>query len=217
MKATQTGHLCFSTLHTNGAAESVDPPARSWRAGYLIAASLTGIPRGSGGAHALFVPREAQHDQRSGSSDDEGRIVEPPKKMRVPVGCRNAIRRVTRVAWAYSSFRNAGDAARCSALHRTGRSIANAGAFLRDEDAARRWLGQDSASMTMLDEILRVVPKEMDSGVSCDSCGQSLISAFQFCPYCGARRPEGSPDVHRQGRRIRRRTSPVSGRRSPPS
>jgi hypothetical protein len=52
--------------------------------------------------------------------------------------------------------------------------------------------------MTTLDEILRVVPKEMDSGVSCDSCGQSLISAFQFFPYCGARRPEGSPDVHRQ-------------------
>jgi hypothetical protein len=50
--------------------------------------------------------------------------------------------------------------------------------------------------VTTLDEILRVVPKEMDSGVSCDSCGQSLISAFQFCPYCGARRPEASPDVH---------------------
>jgi hypothetical protein len=38
----------------------------------------------------------------------------------------------------------------------------------------------------------------MDSGVSCDSCGLSLISAFQFCPYCGTRRPEGSPDVQPQ-------------------
>ncbi len=87
MKATQTGHLVLSTLHTNGAAESVIRLLDLGVPGYLIAASLTGIL-----AQRLVRTLCSCHAKRNMTGEVARRmikagIVEPPKKMRVPVGC----------------------------------------------------------------------------------------------------------------------------------
>jgi hypothetical protein len=45
--------------------------------------------------------------------------------------------------------------------------------------------------MTTLDEIIRVVPMDLQSDSVFEHCGQKLSALFRFCPYCGvARDPE---------------------------
>jgi type IV pilus assembly protein PilB len=199
MKATQTGHLVLSTLHTNGAAESVIRLLDLGVPGYLIAASLTGIL-----AQRLVRTLCSCHAKRNMTGDVARRmikagIVEPPKKMRVPVGCpecnQTGYKGRVGLFELFVMQETLRDAVRSTAQVGQLRMLARScGMKTLREDG----LDKIVQGMTTLDEILRVVPKEMDSGVSCDSCGLSLISAFQFCPYCGTRRPEGSPDVQPQ-------------------
>ena len=191
MKATQTGHLVLSTLHTNGAAESVIRLLDLGVPGYLIAASLTGIL-----AQRLVRTLCSCHIKRNMTSEMAQRMIkagiaEPPKKMRVPVGCpecnQTGYKGRVGLFELFVMQETLREAVRSTAQVNQLRMLARScGMKTLREDGLDKVL----QGVTTLDEILRVVPKEMESGVNCDSCGQSVISLFQFCPHCGTRRNE---------------------------
>ena len=189
MKATQTGHLVLSTLHTNGAAESVIRLLDLGVPGYLIAASLTGIL-----AQRLVRTLCSCHMKRNMTSEMAQRMIkagiaEPPKKMRVPVGCpecnQTGYKGRVGLFELFVMQETLREAVRSTAQVNQLRMLARScGMKTLREDG----LDKVRQGITTLDEILRVVPKEMESGINCDSCGQSVISLFQFCPQCGTRR-----------------------------
>jgi hypothetical protein len=61
---------------------------------------------------------------------------------------------------------------------------------LQDDALQKLYLG-----VTTLQEIQRVVPLEDVDPIGCVSCGQELLPAFQFCPYCGIRAGEVSSET----------------------
>ena len=154
--------------------------------GYLIAASLTGIL-----AQRLVRTLCSCHMKRNMTSEMAQRmmkagIAEPPKKMRVPVGCPecNQTGYKGRVGFfeLFVMQETLREAVRSTAQVNQLRMLARScGMKTLREDG----LDKVRQGVTTLDEILRVVPKEMESGINCDSCGQSVISLFQFCPHCG--------------------------------
>ena len=44
------------------------------------------------------------------------------------------------------------------------------------------------SGVTTLDEIIRVVPMDIQSDNVFEHCGQKLSALFLFCPYCGVAR-----------------------------
>ena len=60
---------------------------------------------------------------------------------------------------------------------------ASNGMRLMQEDAIEKL----HAGLTTLEEILRVVPIETVSNLSCTKCRQTILPSFKLCPYCGTR------------------------------
>ncbi len=196
MKATQTGHLVLSTLHTNGAAESVIRLLDLGVQGYLISASLTGV------LAQRLVRRLCKCRAKRPMSQDMSRrmikdgIAEPPKHMFVPTGCpdcnQTGYRGRVGVYELLMMNETLREAVRSTAQVSQLRMLARAsGMRTMREDG----LDKVVAGMTTLDEILRVVPKETEDTVCCLSCGHALVTAFKFCPHCGTRRAEESSDL----------------------
>ena len=189
MKATQTGHLVLSTLHTNGAAESVIRLLDLGVPGYLIAASLTGVMA------QRLVRTLCKCSQKRHVTVELARrmvqagIAEPPKTLKMPVGCdlcnQTGYRGRVGLYELLVMQESLRDAVRSTAQVNQLRSLARAcGMKTLREDGFDKVL----AGVTTLDEIIRVVPKELEGAINCESCGQSLISTYQFCPHCGTRR-----------------------------
>ena len=191
MKATQTGHLVLSTVHTNGAAESVIRLLDLGVAGYLIAASLTGVM-----AQRLVRTLCQCAQKRHVSAELAKRMVEagiaaPPKSVKMPVGCDVCAQTGYRgriglyeLLVMQESLR---EAVRSTSQVNQLRSLARACGMktLRDDG-----LDKVLDGVTTLDEVLRVIPKELQASSVCGSCGYALISAYRFCPNCGARHHE---------------------------
>ena len=194
MKAAQTGHLVFSTLHTN---DSISAVARLLDLGipdYLIASSLTGIlaqrlVRKLCSCHTYerVTPEYAVRLSEIGSS-------QIPDKIPRPAGCAacdqtgykgrigifelfvidDSIRSILRGGFKPDLIRNA---ARGNGMKR-----------LQEDALEKLHLG-----ITTMEEILRVVPFETLVPAECTECGHELLPTFHYCPYCGAKRETGGP------------------------
>jgi hypothetical protein len=71
------------------------------------------------------------------------------------------------------------------------RDAARAGGMQRMQEDALEKL---QAGVTTLDEIIRVVPMDIQSDSVFEHCGQQLSALFRFCPYCGIARE--TEDLH---------------------
>ena len=189
MKAAQTGHLVFSTLHTN---DSIAAVARLLDLGipaYLIASSVSGIL-----SQRLLRRLCACAVQTNVTQEYSERLeavgwFDPPESVLMPVGCEVCDQTgykgrvgVYELLWIDDSVRSIlrGEykpdlvrvAARATGMRRL------------QEDA----LSKLKAGVTTLEEIIRVVPLDSVVSAACEKCGHDLPMAYRFCPYCGTRR-----------------------------
>ncbi len=195
MKAAQTGHLVFSTLHTN---DSIAAVARLLDLGipeYLIASSVSGIL-----SQRLLRRLCTCSIQTKVTAEYSERLeavgwLQPPETVPMPKGCEvcdqtgykgrvgvyellwidDSIRAILRGEYKPDLVRIAG---RASGMRRM------------QEDALRKLM----AGVTTLEEVLRVVPMESVAFTGCETCGHDLAASYRFCPYCGARRSTAPPE-----------------------
>lgn len=196
MKATQTGHLVLSTLHTNGAAKSVIRLLDLGVAGYLIAASLTGVM-----AQRLVRTLCKCAQKRNVTAELAKRMVQsgiaqPPKSVKMPVGCdvcnQTGYRGRVGLYELLVMQESLREAVRSTTQVNQLRALARAcGMKTLREDGLEKVV----EGVTTLDEVLRVVPKELEVSIACESCGYPLISSYRCCPNCGARRRENAERI----------------------
>ena len=189
MKAAQTGHMVLSTLHTN---DSISAVARLLDLGipeYLIASSVSAIL-----AQRLVRKLCECHVLKDVTKAYSERLIaagwsNPPSQIAWPKGCSvcdftgykgrigiyellsidESIRTILRGAYKPDLVR---DAARLGGMRKM------------QEDALEKL----QAGITTLDEIIRVVPMEMQTEAVFEHCGQKLSALFRYCPYCGVSR-----------------------------
>jgi len=190
MKASQTGHLVLSTLHTNDSISAVVRLLDLDVPGYLIASSVTGI-LGQRLVRKLCdcrktVPVTSEMAIRLG----EAGLFDPLKTINEPAGCQECDNTGYRGRVGIYELFQLNEAIR--QLIRAGgqadviRDVARSkGMRLMQEDA----LDKIRLGITTLDEVLRVVPFESTASLECVHCGKQIVSGFQFCPHCGGGHP----------------------------
>jgi type IV pilus assembly protein PilB len=189
MKAAQTGHMVLSTLHTN---DSVSAVARLLDLGipeYLVASSVSAIL-----AQRLVRKLCSCQVSKDVTPAYAERLMAvgwtiPPSRIAWQKGCQTcdytgfkgrigiyelmtideSIRKILRGSYKPDQVR---DAARAGGMRRM------------QEDALDKLM----AGVTTLDEIIRVVPMDIQSDSMFEHCGQRLSALFRFCPYCGVAR-----------------------------
>ncbi|HEY2646158.1 MAG TPA: ATPase, T2SS/T4P/T4SS family [Candidatus Acidoferrales bacterium] len=186
MKASQTGHMVLTTLHTNDSISAIVRLLDLGIPNYLIASSITGIL-----AQRLVRVLCSCHSIQPVTPDYLARLVQlgaskTPKKMAVAIGCnkcnqsgyvsRVGIYELLRIDDAIRNLiRNNGSGEKIRETARAG------GMRLMQEDA----LDKVMAGETTLEEVLRVVPVESSLYSECVKCGQHILPAFNYCPNCG--------------------------------
>ena len=188
LRASLTGHMVFSTLHTNDAAAAVTRLVDMGVEPFLIASSLTlviaqrlvRVPCSRCVAPYQPSPRTLQllgltHDDVAGTTLVRGR------------GCdqcggtgyhgRTAIFEVLPVDTALRAVLTARptEAAIRTAARASGVSS------LRGDGIARALRGE-----TTLEEVLRVTQVDAASGPRCHACHRSVEEDMHFCPWCAA-------------------------------
>jgi len=188
MKASQTGHLVLTTLHTNDSVSAIVRLLDLGIPNYLIASSVTGIL-----AQRLVRLLCSCRAMQPATPEFRSRLIQlgaskQPKMMAVAVGCdkcnlsgyvsRVGIYELLRIDDAIRNLiRNDGSSEQ---IRDTARS---SGMRLMQEDA----LDKVFAGETTLEEVLRVVPVETLMYSECAKCRQHTLPAFNYCPSCGAR------------------------------
>jgi type IV pilus assembly protein PilB len=200
MKASQTGHLVLSTLHTNDSISAVVRLLDLGVPGYLIASSLIGIM-----AQRLVRKLCACHKTVPVTPEMAIRLAEvglfdPPKLISEPAGCRECDNTGYRGRVGIYELLLLDEAVR--QLIRKGgevdliRNVARSnGMRLMQEDA----VDKIKLGLTTLDEVLRVVPFESATLLECSHCGKQMVGGFLFCPHCGA--GHAAKGVERHGAR----------------
>ena len=201
LQASLTGHVVFSTLHTNSASGAVTRLRDLGVPSYLVATSVTAILAQRlvrRVCDACAVPVEVDSAQlqllRLHPRAFEG------ARVRVGEGCsrcngtgyrgRHGIYEVLAVDGAASDL-IARDAAE-SAIRSAGRA---AGARSLREDALRLV----AAGVTTIDEVLRVTTGEVAGNDECATCGGQVEPDYSHCPWCAARlRRSACPSCHRE-------------------
>jgi len=194
MKASQTGHLVLSTLHTNDSISSVNRLLDLGIPPYLIASSLSAIMaqrlvRRLCSCHrtASITPEHAAKLEAAGMA---GRFVQA----RVPVGCRECEGTGYRGRVGIYELLVIGqeirDALRSEGRIQEVRALARGAGFRTMQEDA---LDKVKAGLTSLDEVLRVVPFESTAHQRCRACGRELAPAFRFCPYCATPKEAAPP------------------------
>ncbi len=203
MKASQTGHLVLSTLHTNDSIAALTRLLDLGIPGYLIAPSVSAIM-----AQRLVRKLCSCHDQVVATPEYLSRLMdagllEPVQTQRVAVGCAECDNTGYKGRVGIYELLVLDEAIRNSV--RTGtrtdeiRSLArNAGMKLMQEVALEKL----RVGLTTLEEILRVVPFEKIVRPRCSACSRELAAAFLFCPYCGVKTsgPSRTTSAARPGR-----------------
>ena len=188
LQASLTGHLVFSTLHTNDAAGAIIRLRDLGIPAYLIASSLSLVVAQR--LARMVCPSCAV--PRSPTDWQMGELHLAPQdvqraEFKVGGGC---------AACGHSGYRGRGgvfemlvvdagvrrliaEGANEPAIRRAAR-----GAGMRSlrEDGVRRAM----AGETTLEEVLRVTPSEGGAEGACPVCAQEVEPEFHRCPWCGA-------------------------------
>jgi general secretion pathway protein E len=190
MKAAQTGHLVFSTLHTNDSASAIIRLIDLGIPGFMISSSLTGIM-----AQRLVRKLCSCHVVQAATPEFQARLVRvgmlaPPATMAVPIGCEKCDQTGYRGRIGIYELLRFDDSVR-AAIRTSGntelmREISRSNGMRSMQDDAMEKL---RSGMTTLEEILRVIRFENVSSLECVKCGDEILPTFRFCPYCGSRCP----------------------------
>jgi type IV pilus assembly protein PilB len=188
MKAAQTGHLVLSTLHTNDSVSAIIRLIDLGIPGFLISSSVTGII-----SQRLLRKLCSCHTLQAATPEFQARLVQagvlkPPVTMAVPIGCEKCDQTGYKGRIGIYEMLRFDDSIRAvirtsgnmDVIRETSRSN---GMRTMQEDAMEKL----RSGMTTLEEILRVIPVESVSCKQCSKCGQDILPAFRFCPYCGTR------------------------------
>jgi type IV pilus assembly protein PilB len=201
LKASQTGHLVLSTLHTNDSVSSITRLLDLGVPAYLIASSIAGVL-----AQRLVRRLCNCRKKEPATSEYIGKL----ESLGVtdthtftdefhPVGC---------VVCENTGFKGrigiyellVVEGPIREAIHSNVRaedilSTARASGFRTMQEDA---LQKVKDGLTSLQEVRRVVPFEAPKLERCESCGREIMSAFAYCPFCSTvRRNVTGPFVHR--------------------
>jgi type II secretory ATPase GspE/PulE/Tfp pilus assembly ATPase PilB-like protein len=188
MKASQTGHLVLSTLHTNDAVSSIVRLMDLGIPGFLISSSVTGIM-----AQRLVRKLCSCHTKQPASPEFQARMVQagikkPPLTMAVAMGCEKCDQTGYKGRMGIYELLRLDDAIRAI--------VRNSGSMDEIRDIARsngmRSMQEDAIEklrrgLTTTEEIFRVVPMDNTTYLECAECACHLLPSFKFCPSCGTR------------------------------
>jgi type IV pilus assembly protein PilB len=188
MKASQTGHLVLSTLHTNDAVSSIVRLMDLGIPGFLIGSSVTGIL-----GQRLVRKLCPCHSIQPASPEFQMRLVQAgirkaPLTMAVPMGCDKCDQTGYKGRIGIYELLRFDDAIRAI--------VRNSGSMDEIRDIARsngmRTMQEDAIEklrkgLTTPEEIFRVVPMDTVSYMECSECNYHILPTFKFCPSCGTR------------------------------
>lgn len=189
MKASQTGHLVLTTIHTNDAISAIARLVDLKISSSLIASSVTAIMSQrlvrklcSCRQQVAATPEYIAHLVAAGMEDSE-------KTMYVPGKCP---------ACDHSGYRGRVSVSEILVIDEEMRAMIRSDARpdqmrIMARGKGMRTMQEDAldrvkAGLTSLDEILRVITFEEFSGARCSKCSRELAEMFLFCPYCGTKR-----------------------------
>src|SRR5712691_4437014 len=212
--AAQTGHLVFSTLHTNDSISAVTrlidlniPP-------FLVASSVTAIiaqrlvRRLCKCCDQVTIPPQYETQLLAAG------ITEFDRKTFAPVGCPACDNTgyVGRVGiYEILVFED-----QVSEVVRSGGGPEEIRVFAGSN--GMRFLQEDALlkvqmGLTSLEEVLRVVPFKNQNANVCQNCKRKLAPSFLFCPYCATKKPRSVLEVSLITKPVRHTTVDGAGRR----
>ena len=188
IKASQTGHLVLSTLHTNDSISAVTRLLDIGIPGFQIGAAVTAIL-----AQRLLRRLCACHYSSPATPEYietvmSAGLMEPPKLQNVPNGCEACDSTGYRGRIGVYELLRFNDAIRQAA--RSGnrndemRTLARHNGIKFMQEYALELV---RSGQTTLEEVQRVVSISQAGSVTCSACGRDLAASFVFCPYCGAK------------------------------
>jgi type IV pilus assembly protein PilB len=191
MKASQTGHLVLSTLHTNDSLSAITRLLDLGMPGFLIASSVTAI------LSQRLVRRLCRCHRRVELTDElAGRLAavgfaDHVETVAIPSGCdecdqtgyRGRIGIYEIVPFDESIREVVRETGKIEEIRSYVRSL---GIKSMQQDA----LDKIVQGITSVDEVLRVVPMESRGSLQCNVCQRRVTRNFAFCPHCGSRRQE---------------------------
>lgn len=191
MKASQTGHLVLSTLHTNDSLSAITRLLDLGIPGFLIASSVTAI------LSQRLVRRLCRcHRRVEVAGEVAARLASIGFASRienvgVPAGCEECDQTGYRGRMGIYEIVPFDESVREAV--RDGAKIEEIRGYVRglgiknmQEDA----LDKVVEGITSIDEVMRVVPMEARGSVQCPACRRPVIRNFSFCPHCGSRRAD---------------------------
>ncbi|HKS66430.1 MAG TPA: ATPase, T2SS/T4P/T4SS family [Candidatus Acidoferrales bacterium] len=186
LKAAQTGHLLFSTLHTNDSISAITRLLDLGVPGFQIASSVTAIL-----AQRLVRRLCSCHEDIPCTPEYAARLLElgartPPAKQSLATGCENCDMTGYKGRIGVYEMLTFDEAVRQAV--RTGGRTDEVQAIARHNGMRRMQecvLERVCQGETTLDEALRVVPFDQVFFARCNSCSKDLSPMFVFCPYCG--------------------------------
>jgi type IV pilus assembly protein PilB len=194
LKASQTGHLVLSSLHTNDSVSAIVRLVDLGIPEYLIASSLSGIVaqrlvrRLCRCKAAVPVSPELRARLVAHGMDDAGAHAF------APVGCAECGRTgyrgrigVYEVLLLDEPIRRA---VRAKAPVETIRQLARSAGIKWMQEAA---LEKVRAGLTALEEVQRVIAFDDHRRDHCGNCGKEIAATYLFCPYCATRRIAVAP------------------------
>jgi type IV pilus assembly protein PilB len=187
LRASQTGHLVLSTLHTNDAIAAITRLLDLKIPAFLVASSVTAIVAQRLVRKLCRCRKEAPLTPEHASRLLTAGLVDFGDHTYVPVGCPECddtgYKGRIGIYEVLLPDEHIRAAIRSGIRDEEVRTLArSAGMRSMQEDA----LTKVSSGMTTLEEVLRVVPFESAVAHRCRNCGRALASTFLFCPYCGA-------------------------------
>jgi hypothetical protein len=188
-RASVTGHLVLSTVHTNDAASAVTRLVDLGLAPYMVASSLIGVV--SMRLVRLLCPK--CKDPYAPLPETLRSVGLPGSEARDlvfyrPVGCEHCNE---------TGFRGRTGVYELLEVDETIRRLVSSGgteSMIRSAavESGMSVIGQDGlakvlAGETTLEEVQRVVYTEEEAGRVCAACLETISTEFVFCPHCGTR------------------------------
>jgi len=186
MQAALTGHLVFSTIHTNSAAATVTRLRNLGAPSYLVASTINCI-LAQRLVRVICTKCRVKYDA---PEHDLARIGLKRKKGEVtfyrgegcPACSGSGFRGRTGVFEILPFTQQVRDLVVTNASETDIRQQAVAAGMMT---LARSALEKVKAGITTLDEMYRVVETEEDFGTTCPECSHPLGQGFVLCPSCG--------------------------------